>query len=61
MNFFELAAGVVGNFFVAGIVVGFLIVEVLSGGSRRYMDSGGWRELPLRCDDEQRPPRRTGS
>lgn len=29
MSFIELAVGVIGNFFVAGIVVGFLIVAVL--------------------------------
>jgi hypothetical protein len=29
MNFFELAVGLIGNLFVAGIAVGFLIVAVL--------------------------------
>ena len=49
MNFFELAAGVVGALFVAAIVVGFLIVEVLPGG-RKHMD-GNWQEPPPRDDD----------
>ena len=56
MNFFELAAVVVGNFFVAGIVAGFLMVVVLPRqGGRRYMDGGDWREpSPPRDDDERR-------
>lgn len=49
MNFFEIAAGVIGALFVAAIVVGFLIVEVLAGGPKR-MD-GNWHEPPPRDDD----------
>jgi len=58
MNFFELAAGVVGALFLAAIVVGFLIVEVLPGGGRKRMD-GNWPEPPPR-DDDDGPPRWPG-
>jgi hypothetical protein len=51
MNFFELAVGVVANLFVAAIVVGFLIVEVLPGSGRRDMD-GNWQAPPPRDDDD---------
>jgi hypothetical protein len=57
MNFFELVAGVVGNLFVAGIVVGFLIIGVLPGDGRRDMDGGDCREAPPPRDDEQPPSR----
>ena len=57
MNFFELAAWVIGNFFIAGIVAGFLVVAALPRqGGRRYTDGGDWREPPHR-DDDERPPR----
>lgn len=56
MHFFELAAGVVANFFVAGTVAGFLIVEVLPRDGRRDMDGSDWLEPPPHRDDEQ-PPR----
>ena len=61
MTGFELVAGVVGVFFVAGIVMGALIVMVLPRRrGRRYMKGGDWYELPLR-DDDERPPRWPGS
>lgn len=60
MNFFELAAGIVGNFFAAGIVAGFLIVEVLAGDGRRHMGGGDWHELPPYRDDDERPTRWPG-
>jgi hypothetical protein len=56
---FELVASVIGIFFVAGIVMGFLIVAVLPRRrGRRYMDGGPWQELPPRTDrdDDERPP-----
>ena len=61
MNFFELAAWVIGNFLVAGIVAGFLIVAVLPRqGGRRYMDGGDWRDRPPPRDDDEWPPRWPG-
>ena len=51
MNFFELAAWVIGNFFIAGIVAGFLIVEMLPRDGRRHMDGGDWREPPPPGDE----------
>jgi hypothetical protein len=58
---FELVAGVIGIFFVAGIVMGILIVTVLPRSrGHRYMKGGDWRELPPRDDDEQ-PPRWPGA
>lgn len=61
MSGFELVAGVIGIFFVAGIVLGVLIVTVLPmwrGRGRRRR--GGWYELPPRGNDE-RPTRWPGS
>lgn len=56
MTGFELVAGVIGIFFVAGIVMGVLIVAVFPRWrGRRYMKGGDWRELPPPRDDE-RPP-----
>jgi len=59
---FELVAGVIGIFFVTGIVMGVLIVAVLPRlRGRGYMKGGDWRELPPRDDDEKEPrwpPRR---
>ena len=59
MTGFELVAGVIGIFFIAGIVMGFLIVAVLPRRrGRRYMNGGDWQELPPRNghDDDERPP-----
>jgi hypothetical protein len=61
MNFFELAAWIVGSFFVAGIIVGFLMVEVLPEAGRGHADGGDWRELPPPRDDDHGPPRWPGS
>ena len=55
MNFFELAAWIVGSFFLAGIIVGFLMVEVLPEDSRGHTDGGDWRELPPPRDDDGPP------
>jgi len=53
-----LVAGVIGIFFVAGIVVGVLIVTVLPIlRGRRYMNGGDRYELPLPRDDDDGPPR----
>ena len=60
MNFFEIAAWIIGSLFVAGIALGFLIIEVLPGDGRRYTDGGDWREPPP-SDDEWPPPRWPGS
>jgi hypothetical protein len=58
MNFIELAAGVIGNIFVAGIVAGFLIVAVLPRqGGRGYPDGGDWREPSPPRDGDEQPPR----
>jgi hypothetical protein len=58
MSFFELAAWVVGNFFVAGIVAGFVIVAALPRqGGRSDMDGGDWREPSPHRDDDDRPRR----
>lgn len=57
MTGFELVAGVIGIFFVAGIVMGVLIVSVFPRWrGRRYMNGGDWRELPPPRDDDERPP-----
>lgn len=62
MNFIELAAGVIGNFMVAGIVVGVLIVAVLPRErGREHMSGTDWRELPPYRDDDDGPPRWPGS
>lgn len=62
MSGFELVAGVIGIFFIAGIVMGVLIVAVLPRWrGRRYMKGGGWREIPPRNDDDGRPPRWPGN
>jgi hypothetical protein len=56
---FELVAGVIGIFFIAGIAMGVLIVMVLPRRrGRRYMNGGNWRELPRPPDgDDEKPPR----
>ena len=60
MDFFGLVVGVVSNLFFAGIVVGFLIIEVLPGDGRRYRNSGDWREPPPPRDDDDRSTRWPG-
>jgi hypothetical protein len=59
---FELVAGVIGSFFVAGIVMGVLIVARLPRlrCRSRYLHGDGWQELPYRDDDEW-PPRWPGA
>jgi hypothetical protein len=52
VDFFELAAWIIGSFFIAGIIVGFLVIEVLPEGGRRHTDGGDWREVPPRRDDD---------
>jgi hypothetical protein len=62
MNFFELAVGIIGNFFVAGIVAGFLFVAVMPRrGGRRHIGGGDWREPSPPRDDDERAPRRPGT
>jgi hypothetical protein len=62
---FELVAGVIVIFFLAGIVMGVLIVTVLPRWrGRRYMGGGDWQELSSRRgdrDDDENPPRWPGS
>lgn len=49
MTGFELVAGVIGMFFAAGIVMGFLIVTVLPRlRGRGDMHGGDWHERPPR-------------
>ncbi len=68
MSGFELVAGVIGVFFVAGIAVGVLLVMALPvlrdaflslfwphRDDRRHLDDGAVRRLPRR-DDEEKPP-----
>jgi hypothetical protein len=56
---FELVAGVIGIFFVAGIGMGVLIVTVLPmWRGRRYMRGGDRREPQSR--DDAGPPRWPG-
>lgn len=58
MTGFELVAGVIGIFFIAGIVMGVLIVMVLPRRpGDRSMNGGDWRELPPRPEDDEKPPR----
>lgn len=59
MSGFELVAGVIGIFFAAGIVMGFLIVGVLPRlRGRRDIHGADWREPRYRNDE--RPPRWPG-
>jgi len=68
---FELVAGIIGIFFITGIVMGVLIVAVLPAiwrrraerdrmlrNRRRYLSNRDWEELPPRHDrdGEERPP-----
>jgi len=64
MSGFELIAGVIAIFFVAGIAVGVLLVIALpqlrqvwrSWRGIRYMNRAGWQEPPApRHDDAKRP------
>ena len=70
MSGFELVAGVIGIFFIAGIAVGVLLVAGLPSlrfmwramlqrlrYGRRYMDGGSWQELPPPRDGSRKPPR----
>jgi hypothetical protein len=58
---FELVAGVIGIFFVAGLVMGVLIVAVLPRlRGRRYMNGGDWQDRSLPPEDEEKPPRWPG-
>jgi hypothetical protein len=62
MTGFELVAAVIGIFFVAGIVMGVLIVTMLPmWRGRRYMRGGDWYERPLPPNGDERPPRWPGS
>jgi hypothetical protein len=54
---FELVAGVIGIFFIAGIVMGVLIVALLPRWRGSRSMKGDLRELPPRNNDERRPPR----
>jgi hypothetical protein len=58
---FELVAGVIGIFFVAGLVMGVLIVAILPRllGRRRYLNRANWQDPPSPGDDEK-PPRWPG-
>jgi hypothetical protein len=53
----ELAAGVIGTFFGAGIAAGVLIVALPRVRRRRYGrdQDGEWRQPSVR-DDERPPP-----
>jgi hypothetical protein len=58
---FELVAGVIGIFFIAGIVMGVLIVAVLPRlRHRRYMNGGDWQDPPPPRDDDEKPSRWPG-
>jgi hypothetical protein len=58
---FELVAGVIGIFFIAGIVMGVLIVTVFPWWrARKYMNGGDWRELPPPRDNDDGPQRWPG-
>ncbi len=62
MSGFALVAGVIGIFFVMGIVMGVLVVTMLPRRrGRRYMRGGDWYEWPPFRDDDERPPRWPGS
>ena len=53
---FELVAGVIGIFFVAGLVMGVLIVAVLPRlRGRRYLNGADWQDPPPPGDDERLP------
>jgi hypothetical protein len=66
MTSFEMKVLVVTMFLAIGIAVGMLIVIALPQiryyrRARRYMDRGGWEQLPPRdYDEENRPPRWPG-
>jgi hypothetical protein len=57
MTGFELVAGVIGIFFVVGLVVGVLLVISLPQlrryrRARKYMKGGDWKEPPAPDEDE---------
>jgi hypothetical protein len=68
MSGFELVAGVIGTFFVAGIAVGVLGVIALpqlrriwrGWRGRGYMNGGGWQKPPAGRDGDGKPPRWPG-
>jgi hypothetical protein len=69
---FEVIASVLVAFFVAGIVMGMLLVVTLplikiqftafraglrrSFGRRKYMDGDVWKEPELPAEDDEKPP-----
>ena len=60
MTDFEIGALIVAIALAIGITVGVLIVIALPQiryykKARRYLDHGGWEELPPREDDEKPP------
>jgi hypothetical protein len=65
MTDFEIGALIVAISLAIGIVFGVLIVIALPQirhyrNARRYLDHGGWEELPPREDDEKPPWWRDG-
>jgi hypothetical protein len=64
MNFVELVAGVLGGLFVAGIVIGVLLVAVFPRSGRRrvrgYAAGADWREPPAPPEDDGKPSRWPG-
>jgi hypothetical protein len=54
---FELVAGVIGIFFIAGIAMGVLIVAVLPRWRGSRSMKSDFPELPPRNNDDPRPPR----
>ena len=60
MTYFEIGAAIVAVSLAIGILVGVLIVIALPQirhyrNARRYLDHGGWEDLPPRDDDEKPP------
>jgi hypothetical protein len=63
MSGFELVAGVIAIFFLAGAAVGALLVAALPGfhrsdrrfGDRRHSNDARWRELPPPREYEKPP------
>jgi hypothetical protein len=60
MTAFEIGAAIVAVSLTIGMVLGVLIVIALPQiryyrKARRYLDHGGWEELPPREDDEKPP------
>jgi hypothetical protein len=58
MSGFELVAGVIAFFFIAGVAMGVLLGVVLPwlrGRRQGYLDEGDWREPPAPEEGEERP------